>query len=72
MFDACFKKRVYSDTSICMLPLAEFGPAREGAYDGIGFGMRRSRWKKPMCGGISSKKLCDNGKFLAKGLIGVP
>ena len=43
----------------------------EGAYDGIGFGMKRAEWKKPMCGGISFKEAMRQRKILGeKALFG--
>jgi hypothetical protein len=38
----------------------------EGAYDGIGFGMKKSAWKKPMCGGISFKEAMRQRKILGE------
>jgi hypothetical protein len=43
----------------------------EGAYDGIGFGMKRAEWKKPICGGISFKEAMRQRKILGeKALFG--
>jgi hypothetical protein len=38
----------------------------EGAYDGIGFGMRKSKWKKPACGGITFKEAMRQRKILGE------
>ena len=43
----------------------------EGAYDGIGFGMRASEWRDPPCGGISFQEAMRQRKILGeKALFG--
>lgn len=38
----------------------------EGAYDGIGFGMKTSEWRNPPCGGISFKEAMRQRKILGE------
>lgn len=43
----------------------------EGAYDGIGFGVRASEWKDPPCEGISFREAMSQRKILGeKALFG--
>jgi len=48
--------RFDSETVVCF----------EGAYDGIGFGMKKSEWLNPPCGGISFKEAMRQRKILGE------